>query len=146
MSRTFYGALADVLLAIHFAFVLFVVLGLLMIWMGGLFRWRLVRSFAFRAAHVAAIGVVAAESVAGITCPLTTWENDLRLLAGGGGPYAGSFVQYWIHRAMFFEASEMTFTLIYLLFFGGVILSFWLVPPRWPARWWRPFQKAQTRA
>jgi len=84
---------------------------------------------------------VAAESLAGIVCPLTIWENNLRLLAEGGEPYEGSFVQHWLRRVMFFEASESTFTILYVLFFAAVALSVWLVKPRWPV----VAGRAQTR-
>jgi len=128
-----YSLLADAILILHFAFVAFVVVGLLAIWLGWLFRWRFVRNFWFRLAHLLAIGGVAAESMAGIICPLTIWENQLRLLVGGGERYEGSFVQHWLHRVMFFEASESTFTILYLLFFAAVALSLWFVKPRRPA-------------
>jgi hypothetical protein len=85
------------------------------------------------------------ESVSGMTCPLTTWENDLRLMAGGG-QYSGSFVQHWIHRAMFFQASEFMFTTVYVLFFLIVLLSFCLVRPDWPDWLPRASKKVQTRA
>ena len=124
--------LADAVLVIHFAFVAFVVAGFLAVWVGRIAGWNFVRNFWFRLAHLAAIGVVAVESLAGVVCPLTTWENDLRLAAGGGAGYAGSFVQHWIHRLMFFEASEGVFTAAYVLFFIGVLASFWSVTPQWP--------------
>lgn len=127
------GVLADLVLVVHFAFVAFVVGGLALIWLGGFRRWNWVRNSWFRIAHGLAIGVVVAESVCGMPCPLTTWENRLRLTAGQGA-YAESFVQHWLHRMMFFEASPATFTVLYLLFFAAVLGSFWLVPPRRPGR------------
>ena len=142
MARFFYTLLADSILILHFAFVAFVVIGLLVIWVGWVRRWRFVYNFWFRLTHLLAIGVVAAESLAGIVCPLTIWENHLRLLAGGGEAYAGSFVQHWLHRVMFYEASESTFTIIYLLFFTAVALSLWLVKPHRPAF----NRRVQTRA
>src|SRR6267142_2619369 len=114
-----YTFLADLTLILHFAFVAFVVAGLLTVWVGWLLRWRFVRNFWFRIAHLLAIGVVAAESLAGFVCPLTIWENNLRLLAGGGQRYQGSFVQHWLHRVMFFQAGESTFTILYVLFFAA---------------------------
>ena len=125
-------ALADVVLVIHVAFVGFVVVGLVLIWIGWFRGWAFVRNFWFRAAHLAAIGMVAAESLSGCVCPLTTWENRLRLLAGGEQRYAGSFIQHWLHRLIFFEVDERVFTIAYLAFFVAVVLSFWLVRPRWP--------------
>ncbi len=82
---TFYRLLADVILVVHFTFVAFVVLGLLAVWTGRFLRWSWVRNFWFRLAHLLAIGIVAAESLGGIVCPLTTWEARLRELAGVTG-------------------------------------------------------------
>jgi len=133
-NTAFYRVLADAVLIVHFGFVAFVVVGLAVIWLGGALKWPWVRNFWFRMAHLAAIGIVVAESVAGVICPLTTWEDHLRRLAGGGENYAGSFIQHWVHKVMFFEASESTFTTIYIVFFSAVLGSFWAVRPRWPAR------------
>src|SRR2546425_8327969 len=71
---TFYRLLADVVLVIHFAFVAFVILGLLAVWTGRFLRWSWVRNFWFRVAHLLAIGIVAAQALGGVICPLTTWE------------------------------------------------------------------------
>jgi hypothetical protein len=125
-------ALADMVLLVHAAFVAFVVVGLALIWAGRFRSWAFVRNFWFRAAHLAAIGVVAAESLSGFVCPLTTWEDRLRLLAGGEHRYAESFVQHWLHQVIFFDLSEGVFTLAYIVFFLSVALSLWWVPPRWP--------------
>lgn len=124
------GLLADLLLLFHFAYVLFVVLGLAVIWMGFFLGWSFVRNFWFRLSHVLAMGYVVAESLMGVVCPLTLWENELRLRAGSDSVYQNSFIQYWVHRVMFYDASALTFTIIYVLFFCLVLLSFWFVPPR----------------
>ena len=126
--------LADIVLVVHFAFVLFVLLGLIAIWAGALFRWSWVRNFWFRLAHVLAIGIVVAEAVGGMVCPLTTLENKLRLIAGTMETHTDSFMEHWVRRLMFFDASPSTFTTIYILFFTAVLASFWVVKPRGPAR------------
>jgi hypothetical protein len=132
--QRFYLGLADLVLVVHASFVAFVVVGLVLIWIGGWRHWRFVRNFWFRVAHLAAIGVVAAESLSGFVCPLTTWEDQLRLLAGGEQRYAASFVQHWLHQVIFFDLSENVFTIAYVAFFLAVALSLWWVPPRWPGR------------
>jgi hypothetical protein len=124
--------LADVVLLLHFAYVAFVVVGLVWIWVGHWRGWSLVRNFYFRLAHLVAIGIVVAEALAGMVCPLTTWENQLRLRAGGGQSYEGSFIQAWVHRVLFFEVGEDFFTPIYVAFFAAVAASLWVVKPRWP--------------
>lgn len=125
-------ALADVVLVVHAAFVAFVVVGLVLIWVGWFRGWAFVRNFWFRVAHLAAIGVVAAESLTGFVCPLTSWEDRLRLLAGGEQRYQESFVQHWLQPLIFFDIDDLTFRIIYVVFFLTVALSLWLVPPRKP--------------
>ena len=139
----FYLVLADAVLIIHFAFVAFVLVGMALIWIGWWRRWDFVRNFWFRLAHLAAIAVVAAESLMGFVCPLTTWEERLRLLAGGEQRYAGSFVQHWLHRLIFFDLSERVFTIAYVVFFLLVALSLWLAPPQRPRRNGRTLRRAK---
>lgn len=130
----FYSLLADLVLVVHFSYVAFVVVGFVIIWLGFFLRWQWVRNFYFRLAHLVAMGIVALEAVAGIICPLTVWEERLRFLAGGGHRYAGSFVQHWLHRILFYEASESVFQVLYVAFFTLILLSLWVVKPRWPRR------------
>jgi hypothetical protein len=130
MGAKGYGFLADAILLLHFAFVLFVAGGLIAIWIGYFARWGFVRNPWFRAMHLLAMGVVVAESVFGVICPLTTWEADWRMKAGEGPSYSGSFVQHWVHRVMFFEVPEGTFTVIYVVFFALIVLSLVIVRPR----------------
>jgi hypothetical protein len=130
-----YGVLADAILILHFAFVIFVISGLIMIWLGYFAGWKFVRNPWFRVAHLLAMGVVVAESVFGVICPLTTWEAELRIKAGEDPRYAGSFIQHWVHRVMFFEIPEKAFAIIYVIFFSLIVLSFVMVRPR-------PFRRA----
>ncbi|HKA42655.1 MAG TPA: DUF2784 domain-containing protein [Burkholderiales bacterium] len=116
--------LADVVLIVHFAFVLFVVGGLGLIWIGAAAGWRWVRNLWLRVAHLAAIAFVAGESLAGIWCPLTIWEDALR-----GAHGDKSFVARWIHRALFYDFPEWVFTTAYVLFALVVAASWWLVRP-----------------
>jgi len=129
--------LADAVMLLHFAYVAFVVVGLLAVWAGYFLRWSFVRNFWFRLAHLGCMGVVVLESAFGVTCPLTTWELQFRLLAGGGQYYQSSFLQHWVHRVLFFRAGEDVFLIIYAAFFALLALSLWVVKPRWPAIWRR---------
>jgi len=116
--------LADFILIVHFAFVLFVVGGLAMIWIGAVMAWTWVRNFWFRVAHLAAIAFVAAEALAGIWCPLTLWEARLR-----GGDAEQSFVANWVHRILFYDFPEWVFTLAYVAFALGVVATWRFVRP-----------------
>ena len=130
MGAQSYARLADAILVLHFAFVLFVVAGLLVTWIGYFAGWKFVRNPWFRGAHLLAMAVVVAESLLGIICPLTKWEAALRLKAGEDPAYEGSFIQHWVHRVMFFEISERTFTMVYVIVFVLIVLSLVVVPPR----------------
>ncbi len=73
-----YGLWADVLVAIHLAYVGFVIMGQLLIGIGVVWKWAWVRNPVFRWVHLSMIGIVAVEALAGLKCPLTTWEEMLR--------------------------------------------------------------------
>ncbi|MBS1215434.1 MAG: hypothetical protein H6R20_408 [Proteobacteria bacterium] len=122
VSRAF---LADTILVVHFGFVLFVVVGFALIAAGGFTGWAWVRNRSFRLAHLAAILFVAAESVAGIACPLTVWEDALRR-AESGGP---SFVGRWVGRLLYYDFPEWVFAVAYVLFAAAVLAAWRFVPP-----------------
>ena len=124
-----YSHFADLVLLIHFAIVLFVVGGLLLIVLGNFLRWSWVNHWWFRAMHLLAISVVVLESWLGIECPLTTLENWLRLQAGQG-VYQGSFIQHWVHGVMFYQAPGWVFALAYTLFGLAVVTAWWRLPPQ----------------
>ncbi len=125
--------LADLIVVFHAACVAFVILGLLAILLGIVFRWGWVRNFWFRLIHLAYIAFVVFEAAIGMDCPLTEWENRLREAAGEEG-YPGDFIGYWAHRLIYYEAEPWVFTIVYVLFGGAVLATFLLAPPRWPKR------------
>ncbi len=129
-----WSLLADAVLLVHFAIVAFVAGGLVMIWAGYFRNWAWVRNGWFRIAHLTAMGIVLVESVFGVVCPLTEWENALRARAGQGPAYSATFVEYWVGRLLFYELSMTTFTILYGIFFALLLLSLWVVKPQWP-RW-----------
>ena len=116
--------LADLILIVHFGFVLFVVGGLALIWIGAACGWQGVRNFWFRIAHLAAIVFVAGEALLGVWCPLTIWEDALR-----GAHAEKSFVARWVHRVLFYDFPEWVFTAAYIAFALVVAASWWWVRP-----------------
>ena len=117
--------LADLLLAVHFLVAGFIVLGLILVWIGALAGWGWVRNRAFRLLHLAAIVFVALEALAGRMCPLTVWEDALR-----GGARPDSFVGRWVYRLLYYDAPERLFALLYLLWAAATLVTLRLVPPR----------------
>jgi hypothetical protein len=124
-----YRDLADAVLALHVAVVIFVGGGLLLILVGNWRRWSWVNAWWFRLVHLAAIGVVVAEAWLGIVCPLTTLEMWLRARAAGT-TYGGSFIEHWLQRVLYYDAPPWVFVLAYSLFGLSVLATWWFFPPR----------------
>ena len=122
-----YQMFADFVLILHFAIVVFVVGGLVLIIAGNMRGWHWVNALWFRLAHLGAIGAVVAESWLGITCPLTILEIWLRSKAGGK-VYTVSFIEHWLQRLIFYDAPPWAFVLGYSLF-GLLVLVIWLYFP-----------------
>ena len=123
---------ADLVLILHTAFIAFVLVGLILTWLGIFLRWRWVRGFSFRAAHMAAIAYVVVQALFGIVCPLTIWENQLRVRAGQTAYDDRGFIHHWLHNLIFFDAPSWVFTLCYTVFGLLVLGTLILAPPRWP--------------
>lgn len=85
-----HGILADVVMLLHFGFVLFVALGALL-----LLRWP-------RAAwiHLPCVLYGAAIEFFGWVCPLTPLEIQLRRRAGAAG-YEGGFIQNYLEGVLY---------------------------------------------
>jgi Protein of Unknown function (DUF2784) len=117
--------IADVVLVVHFAIVVFIVGGLAAVWIGAALGWRWVRNRWFRYLHLAAIAYVAAEALIGIACPLTVWEDLMR-----GGVRPESFIGRWVRRLLYYEAPEWVFTSAYLAWALATLATLRLVPPK----------------
>ena len=85
-----YRILADCVVVVHAAFVVFVVLGGFLAW-----RWRGVVWV-----HVPCALWGAAIEYGGWICPLTPLENALRARAGLQG-YAGGFIEHYVIPALY---------------------------------------------
>jgi len=122
--------IANAVLIVHALFVAFVVGGLAFVWLGAWRGWDAARNLRFRALHLAAILVVALESLAGMACPLTVWEDRLRGSPADGDFAHGEFIARWLHRMLYYDLPGWAFTLAYLLFAAIVLLTFFTIAPR----------------
>src|ERR1700730_1935266 len=116
--------LPDAILVLHFAIVLFITAGLPLIYLGAAGRWWWVRAWRLRVLHLGAIVFVAAESLVGIACPLTLWEDTLRGQQSGAG-----FIERWVHRIMFFDLPTWVFSAGYVAFAALAAITWMVVPP-----------------
>ncbi|MCP5368199.1 MAG: DUF2784 domain-containing protein [Hyphomicrobiales bacterium] len=123
------GLLADIVGAVHFLFVLFVVLGLAAVLVGWAAGWGWTRNIWFRLGHLAAIAFVVVQSWMGQMCPLTIWENDLRHLARQEG-VGTSFIETWLNRLLYYQGPTWVFTTVYTVFGALVLVTVLAYPPR----------------
>jgi hypothetical protein len=125
-----YSFLADLLVAIHVCYVGYVLIGEVLILVGWALGRRWVRNFWFRATHLLAIGVVVVEEYVRLRCPLTVWEERLRVRAGQ--PVTGeTFVGRLLHAVLFYEDTpQWVFTAIHTTVGAVVLVTLLLCPPR----------------
>jgi len=120
-----YQLLADALLLLHLAFILFVVAGgLLMVWKPQLV-WL----------HLPAVIWGALIEFMGWICPLTPLENHFRKISGESG-FEGGFVEHYLLPLIY--PDTLTAAIQYVL--GSLVLAvnaliyFWL----WRRGTWKP--------
>jgi len=124
-----YGLLADVVVAVHVAYVSYVVFGQLLIWLGLALRWRWVRNAWFRWTHLLMMVIVGVEALLDIECPLTRWERRFRELAGQQAS-TESFVGRLLHDLIFVDWPPWAINSLHLGFALVVLGTFVLAPPR----------------
>ncbi|MGJ0431222.1 DUF2784 domain-containing protein [Methylobacter sp.] len=112
---------ADLVVLLHFSFILFVVFGGLFI-----FKWRWLAWL-----HLPAAAWGAFIELSGGICPLTPLENRLR--ASDGGSYSGDFIEHYIMPIIYL--GELTHQMqivfgIMVLIFNGIIYGLWLIRKR----------------
>ena len=123
-----YTVFANSVLIIHASFVVFVVLGVPCILLGGAMNWRWIRLRWLRILHLVGIVVVAAQAWAGVICPLTTLELWLRQ-KGGLATYSGSFIEHWLQEFLYWTLPAWVFVATYSFFAILVLCTWYLVPP-----------------
>ena len=97
--------LADIIVVIHFAFILFVILGGLLV-----LRWRWLAWI-----HIPAAVWGAIIEFAGWICPLTPLENRFRVKGGADG-YQSSFIEHYIVPIIYPETLTRSMQIILGLF------------------------------
>lgn len=113
-----YRALADLVLVVHLAFVLFVVLGGLLA-----LRWPRVAWV-----HVPVALYGALIEFVGFVCPLTPLENSLRRRGGGAG-YEGGFIEHYVTATLYPTGLTREVQLglgVAVLAINGAIYAAWL--------------------
>lgn len=107
-----YRLLADAVLLLHLAFVLWVAAGGLLVWRRPRWAWL----------HVPALAWGAWVLIAGEPCPLTPLENRLRALGGEAG-YGGSFIQHYLLALIYPEWAQATSGRVWQVAIAAAVLT-----------------------
>jgi len=126
--------IADLIVVLHFVIVIFNVGMLFVILIGRALQWGFIRNFWLRIIHLVMIMFVVFEAIAGISCPLTDLEYELRIAAGQNNVNGGSFVARLVHQLIFYDFPPVVFTISYCLFGIAVLIVWRLIPPLLPRR------------
>ncbi len=137
-SQSFYE-LSRLVALVHLLYVLFVFLGLFVIYLGFFLKWHFIRNPIFRVIHMIAMIIVAVQQYYLINCPLTILEKKLLILAGKP-TYSGAFIPHLLNQftlnipASYYLPLYISLSLLF-------ILSFILIPPwfHYPSKRYRKY-------
>lgn len=118
----YYRLGADAILVLHFGFIVFVLLG------GLLVVWKRYLSLL----HLPAVAWGIYVELSGRLCPLTHWENRLRQLAGDAG-YQTSFIEQYLLPLIY--PSWLSVPVQYVL--AAIVVVVNLLIYGWLFRHWR---------
>ena len=116
---------ADLVMVAHFLLAAFVVSGLLVIPIGYKIGWTWVRNRRLRISHASLMSFITAETIVGLTCPLTILEHNLR----GNSPVR-SFIGHWVERVLYWDLPHEIFIILYFLCFAWVVFLWKRCPTR----------------
>ncbi len=95
-----YKILADIIVVMHFAWILFMLIGFILtvigFWKREIFDWLL-----FRILHLFGIVYVSLLAIMGKYCPLTIWENTLAAKYDPSLIYPGSFMVHYAQKLVY---------------------------------------------
>ena len=116
-----YGFLADLVMVLHFGFILLVVFGGLLA-----LRWR-----QFALLHLPAVAwALFLELKPGTMCPLTPLEQSLRLRAGESA-YKGGFIDHYLGPIIYPDMSMQDQYFLGVGLFVLTVLIYWRVYKKW---------------
>lgn len=109
-----YAVFADIVVLVHFLWIVFLVTGA--------YWGRTVR--AVRTFHVAGMGFAVVSQVFGWYCPLTHLEVWLREQQGQGHGYPGSFITYYTEQLVYITVTPTAIFLLTVVLVGMNILIY----------------------
>ena len=122
-----YRILGDILMVLHFAWIVFMLWGFVLT-VRGFWRQAFWDRWVFRTIHVLGILFVAAMPLLDRLCPLTEWEYKLRVMYNPNAEYPGSFIVDWLERLIYPDV-PIEVVLVPTFSIAGFILLMYIVRP-----------------
>ena len=116
--------IADIVLMFHFAIVIFITFGFFLIPIGYKSNWLWVTNLKLRICHCGLMLFITLETLLGITCPLTSIENNIR-----GIKKTTSFISYWINQIIYWDLPSQFFIILYCAVLIWTFLLWKFFPP-----------------
>jgi len=119
---------ADLIVVIHFSWVLFMLLGFMLTLCG--FFWReFFDRWLFRILHLCGIAYVGLLAVLRHYCPLTIMENALRAKYDPELTYPGSFIVHYIEKLVYPDVNPLVILIPTIFIAVFSIVVFIIRPP-----------------
>ena len=120
---------ANLIAAVHIAYFLFIVGGMVAIVVSLRQPIPWVRNLWFRIAHIAAIYIVLFEEITGLPCPLNVLQWGAREAATGSAE-SSTGVSGMLDFLLYHTVSPLALDIMYWSFGALVLVMLWMVPPR----------------
>lgn len=120
--------LADIIVTLHFIWVLFMLAGFILT--AGGFWWRkFFDRWLFRTLHAAGIFFVTILTALKQYCPLTVWENTLRAKYDPSLVYADSCIAHYVQKLLYPEFNPLIIRGVTIFIAIFTIVVFIIRPP-----------------
>lgn len=126
----FYKLLADLIVVIHFVWIIFMLLGFLLTLQAFFYKKAFFDWFRFRIIHLIGIFYISLLSILGNYCPLTILENFLRSRYELNLVYPGSFIIHYLERLVYPAVNPLIIQIPTAFIAVFTILVFIIRPPR----------------
>jgi len=123
-----YRILADLIVTIHFAWILFMLTGFILT-LRGFFHREFFEKWLFRVMHLIGVIYVNLLGLMGKFCPLTLWENILREKHNPSLTYPGSFIIHYVEKLVYPEVNPWIIYIPTIFITVFTIIIFILRPP-----------------
>jgi hypothetical protein len=123
-----YRILADIIVVIHFVWILFMLIGFIFTLCG--FFWKsFFDRWLFRTLHLFGIAYVSLLAIMGKYCPLTLWENILRAKYDPALTYPGSFMIHYAEKLVYPDINPLIIRIPTTFIAVFTVVIFIIKPP-----------------